>query len=229
MDLLQRKIHTSFIGEFYKSSLKKILNNAMLERNNYKFYLLAGFCYKKLNNFEKAVIYFTKAFKKNESSFEAYYECGLCALKMKDTCLAANCFIEAIRINPNHPYAILNLAYAHEMCSEPDMAELIYSRLLETHPQFIDGYIRKAEFLMSFERYDEVILMFKDIMRQSCTDGKVYELLGNCYLKLGKISHAQRALRKAAVLTSNFSTYKSAKKSLKQIALPKNSLKLKLC
>lgn len=229
MDLLRKERFSYNIGEFYKNSLKKFLNSAMLERNNYKFYLLAGFCYKKMNNFEKAVIYFTKAFQRNENSFEAYYECGLCALKMKETCLALNCFINAIKLNPNHPYAILNLAFTHELCDEPDMAELIYNRLNETHPEFLEGYIKKAEFLMFLERFDEAISELTEVISRNLSNGKIYELLGNCYLKIGELSHAQRALRKAAVLTSNPDTYRSAKKSLKQISLSNNTNKLKLC
>ena len=229
MDLLRREIFYQNINEFYKNSLKKVLNGAMLERNNYKFYLLAGFCYKKMNNFEKAVIYFTKAFKRNEMCFEAFFECGLCALKMSDTCLAANCFISAIKINPDHPYAILNLALTHEMCGEPDMAELIYNRLIETNPQFVEGYIRKSELLISFERYDEAIEMLTDLIKNGVSDGRIFEILGNCYLKIGKKSHAQRALRKAAVLTSNIETYRNAKRNLKQLSVSDSALKLKLC
>ena len=227
MDLLRREIFYQNINEFYKNSLKKVLNSAMLERNNYKFYLLAGFCYKKMNNFEKAVIYFTKAFNRHEGCFEAYYECGLCALKMNDTCLAAKCFINAIKINPNHPYAILNLALTHQMCGEPDMAELIYNRLIETNPQFVEGYVKKSELLMSGERYYEVIEVLTELIKNGVSDGRIFEILGNCYLKIGKKSHAQRALRKAAVLTSNLETYRSAKKNLKMLS--SNNAKLKLC
>ena len=229
MDLLRREIFYQNINEFYKNSLKKVLNGAMLERNNYKFYLLAGFCYKKMNNYEKAVIYFTKAFKRNEMCFEAFYECGLCALKMNDTCLAANCFVSAIKINPNHPYAILNLALTHEMCGEPDMAELIYNRLIETNSQFVEGYIKKSELLTSFERYNEVIEMLTELIKNGISDGRIFEILGNCYLKIGQKSHAQRALRKAAVLTSNLETYRKAKKNLKMLSGTQQNKKLKLC
>ena len=229
MDLLKRELFYQNINEFYKNSLKKFLNYAMLERNNYRFYLLAGFCYKKMNNFEKAVIYFTKAFKRNSNCFEAFYECGLCALKMDDTCLAANCFVSAIKINPNHPYAILNLAYTHEMCGEPDMAELIYNRLIETNPQFIEGYIKKSELIISLERYSEVIEMLTDLIKNGVSDGRIFEILGNCYIKTGKKAHALRALRKAATLTENLTVYRNVKKNLKQISLQNKSPILKLC
>jgi len=229
MDSLKYSAKPLSVGEFYKNNLKNILNYAMRERDNYRLYLLAGFCYKKMGNYEKAIIYFTKAFKQNPECFEAYYECGLCASKLKDTCLSVNSFIKAIKLNPNHPYAILNLGLAHEMCEEPDMAELIYSRLIDTNPEFVEGFIKKSELLMSSERYDEVIDILTHLVAKDISDGRIFELLGNCYKKTGKITHAQRALRKAATLTANINVYKSAKKSLKMLSALNTSKNLKLC
>lgn len=229
MDLLKQAENTLSAEEFYKNNLKNVLNGAMRERNNYRLYLLAGFCYKKTGNYEKAIIYFTKAFKQNPKCFEAYYECGLCAAKLKETCLSVNSFIQAIKLNPNHPYAILNLGLAHEMCEEPDMAELIYSRLNDTNPEFVEGFVKKAELLMSSERYDEVIEILTQLLSRNISDGRIFELLGMCYKKTGKISHAQRALRKAATLTANVNVYKSAKRSLKMLSALKQTRNLKLC
>ncbi|MBO7671866.1 tetratricopeptide repeat protein [bacterium] len=229
MDLLKQAQKPQSVSEFYKNNLKNILNYAMRERNNYRLYLLAGFCYKKTGNYEKAIIYFTKAFKQNPECFEAFYECGLCAAKLKDTCLSVNSFIKAIKLNPNHPYAILNLGLAHEMCDEPDMAELIYSRLNDTNPDFIEGFIKKSELLMSSERYDDVIELLTGLLSEDISDGRIFELLGTCYRKTGKITHARRALRKAATLTANVNVYKSAKRSLKMLSALNQTKNLKLC
>lgn len=201
-DLLiaQEEISTKF-GLIYKNAIKTLLNQALKDRNNDKIYTLLGFCYKKRNKLNKAISYFEKAVLINQESFSAFYQMGLCALKLNKTCIAVNSFIKAIQSNPTNPYAVLNLGVSHEYCEEPDMAFMIYERLIETSPNFIKAYEKKADLFIKMSYYNDAIPLLNKMIKLNPNNAKAYDNLGNCYKKLGKPSYAYRCFRK--ILTTN--------------------------
>ncbi len=188
-------------GLIYKSVIKQLLNKLITERNNDKIYTLLGFCYKKMNKFNKAISYFEKAVTLNQESFSAFYEMGLCGLKQQKTCVAVNSFIKAIQTNPTHPHAVLNLGIAHESCEEPDMAFMVYQRLIETSPNYIKAYEKKAELFINMSLYSDAIPLLNEMVKRNPNHAIAYQKLGNCYKKLGKPTYAYRCFRK--ILTTD--------------------------
>lgn len=185
----------------YKSVIKQLLNKLLTERNNDRIYTILGFCYKKTNKLNKAISCFEKAVLLNLDSFSAFYEMGLCGLKLNKTCIAANSFIKAIQCNPTNPHAVLNLGISHEICEEPDMAFLIYERLIETTPNYLKAYEKKAELLMKLSQYNDAIPLLNQMVKRNPNNALALHNLANCYKKLGKLSYANRCYRK--ILTTN--------------------------
>lgn len=201
----------------YKNAIKKLLNRALNDRNNDKIYTLLGFCYKKTNKINKAISYFEKAALLNTGSFSAFYQMGLCGLKINKTCVAVNSFIKAIQSNPTNPYAVLNLGISHEYCEEPDMAFMIYERLIETTPDFLPAYEKKAELFIKLSHYSDAIPLLNQMVKINPNNAKAYESLGNCYKKLGKKSYASRCYRKVLTTNATADAYGNAIRELKQI------------
>lgn len=204
-DLLVK--NTESLNDFkiiYKRVIRLLLNRVLAERNNDKIFTLLGYCYKKLGQIEKAVSYFEKAVLINPNSYSAFFEMGLCGLKLKKTCVAVNSFIKAIQANPHKPFAVLYLGISHELCEEPDMAFMIYQRLIETTPKFTQAYSRKANLLMQMDLYKEAIPLLNKIISINPENSNAYQRLGKCYQKLGQPTSAYRCYRK--ILTKNFNT-----------------------
>ncbi len=201
--LIEQKENQTALNAIYKKVIKQLLNRLVTERNNDRIYTLLGFCYKKTNKINKAISYFEKAIMVNQMAFSAFYQMGLCGLKINKTCIAVNSFIKAIQSNPTNPYAVLNLGIAHEYCEEPDMALMIYERLIETTPDFLPAYEKKAELFIKLSHYSDAIPLLNQMVKRNPTHVHAYEKLGQCYKKLGKTTYASRCFRK--ILTTNAS------------------------
>jgi len=223
---------TSKINLIYKSAIKILLNKLITERNE-KIYTLLGFCYKKTNKYNKAISYFERAIILNQNYFSAYYQMGLCALKLNKNCIAVNSFIKSIQTRPTHAHSVLNLGISHEICEEPDMALMIYQRLIETTPSYIKAYDRKASLLMNLSSFHEAIPLLNEMIKKNPTNLLAYEKLANCYKKIGKQTYANRCYRKIINTTSNNTVYDNAVRELKLINQQKARLEtrqnLKLC
>ncbi len=217
-DLLiaREEISTNF-SCIYKNAIKVLLNRVLKERNNDRIYTLLGFCYKKTNKINKAISYFEKAALLNPESFSAFYQMGLCGLKIGKTCVAVNSFIKAIQSNPTNPHAVLNLGISHEYCEEPDLAFLIYERLIETTPKFMKAYEKKAELFIKLSHYSDAIPLLNQMVKNNPNDSKAYERLGNCYKKLGKQTCAYRCYRKILSTNPEPEIYANAITALKEI------------
>lgn len=215
--LIAQEENTADFSVIYKHAIKELLQRALKDRNNDKIYTLLGFCYKKTNKINKAISYFEKAALLNSSSFSAFYQMGLCGLKINKTCVAVNSFIKAIQSNPTNPYAVLYLGISHEYCEEPDMAFMIYERLIETTPKFLPAYEKKAELFIKLSHYSDAIPLLNKMVKLNPNNAKAYESLGNCYKKLGKKAYASRCFRKVLTANATEDTYGNAIRELKQI------------
>lgn len=215
--LIAREERLTNFSCIYKNAIKELLNKALKDRNNDRIYTLIGFCYKKTNKINKAISYFEKAVLINPESFSAFYQMGLCGLKINKTCIAVNSFIKAIQSNPTNPYAVLNLGISHEYCDEPDMAFMIYERLIETTPSFMKAYEKKAELFIKMSLFSDAISILTQMIKYNPNDAKAYQNLGNCYKKLGKQSYAYRCYRKILTTNPQPEIYEKAVSALKEI------------
>ena len=117
-------------------------------------------------------------------------------MKEETPCCAIKCFIKAVQIEPDNPDAIYQLGIAHEQCEEEDMALMIYQKLIENSPNYINAYVRKSSLLMKMELYRPALALYKEILKINPNYTQVYSDIGLCLDKLGKHSDAKRYYRK---------------------------------
>ena len=140
---LLKKAQTLHKKGAYTEAIKKYLNLILIKRNDAKLYYCLGSCYMKSGKTKKAIEYFEESAKLDCENFQTFYDLGLCHLKEETPCKAIKCFIQAIKIEPDNPDAILQLGIAHEMCDEEDMALMIYQKLIDNSPTYINAYLNK--------------------------------------------------------------------------------------
>ena len=181
--------------EAYQQAVSKYLNAIMLDRKNAKIYFGLGVCYKHLENYKKATYYLEKS-AEIEKDYDTFFELGVCNLLNGYPCKAIKCFVEAVKLKPENPDAILQLGISHELCEEYDMALMIYQKLIENSPKYIKAYDHKSSLLMKMERYKEASGVLSKIMKLDSTYSKAYAGIGICFDKLGRKADAQRYYRK---------------------------------
>jgi superkiller protein 3 len=193
---LQTKADTLRAQDSFKEAVGSYLNSILIDRNNADTYFGLGVCYKNLGKTKKAIEYLEKAILLDNNRFDSFFELGLCHLKEETPCKAIKCFIQAIQIEPDNPEAIYQLGLAHEQCDEEDMALMIYQKLIENSPMYLNAYLRKSELLMKMEMYKQALSLNFEIMKINPNYTKVYSSIGLCLDKLGKTSEAKRYYRK---------------------------------
>ena len=120
-----------------KKAIKCYLNSVLIKRLNPKAYKGLGIAYRNDKKYDKAIFALEKAKEMSPFDAEIYSELGICYLAQGNICKAVKHFIKAIKIKPDNFDTQIQLAMAHEIMEEPEMALMIYQRIIEKNPVFI--------------------------------------------------------------------------------------------
>ena len=88
------------------------------------------------------------------------------------------------------------MGLAHERCDEPDMAMMIYQKLIENSPNYISAYLRKSYLLSKMGLYSQALSLYLNALKINPKYTKVYSEIGLCFDKLGNSRDAKRYYRK---------------------------------
>lgn len=223
LQALQNKADLLRAQDSFKEAAGTYLNSIMLDRSNADTYLGLGICYKNLEKNKKAIEYLEKAALLDPNKFDTFYELGICQLKEGASCCAIKCFIQAIQIEPDNPDAIYQLGLAHEQCDEADMALMIYQKLIENSPSYINAYLRKSYLLMKMELYKQALGLYLNALKINKNYTRIYFDIGVCLDKLGKISDAKRYYRKFLTLEPESENANIALKRIEKLRKVKKS------
>lgn len=189
----------------HKESLPHYLQAIMKDRTNRDAHCGLALSYKAMGNYEKALVYFTKA---NELliAVDTTMEIGMCNYALENFEAAAKYFQAAIKIDPNDFEAKSWLAMVHEELHEYEMAFFIYNHLIEKDPTNLNAYINKGTLEMSMEKYQEATKTFSQIIKINPDFYKAYFGIGLCFDKLGMYREAKRYYSKFLTLKPNSDT-----------------------
>ena len=114
----------------------------------------------------------------------------------ENPCAASIEFREAIMLDKTKIEAQLQLAKAHEVLGENDMAELMYNRIIELNPTNASAYSNKANMYMNENLYFEAGAIYNQLIKISPNFAQAYFGMGVCFEKLGKITDSIRYFKK---------------------------------
>ena len=112
----------------HKEAIDKYLHSILINKNNPASYLGLAIAYKSVKNYDKAVINLKKAENLMPSDFTIQKELALCSIINGDFENGMKYLINSIKIQPDNIDMQMQLALAHEMIEEEDMALLIYHK-----------------------------------------------------------------------------------------------------
>lgn len=180
----------------FKESVSKYLRSILLNRQNLEAYYGLALSYKHLKDFPKAISTLNKALLIANENPDIYYELGICLLLNGRACEAMQNLRKAIQLDKDNLNAQVQLAIAHELCEEEDMALMIYDKINEEAPKFFQAHQHKAALLMSLEKYKEACMVFSRLLKLNPNYEKALLGIGICFDKLKRFTDAIRYYRK---------------------------------
>ena len=180
----------------FKESVSKYLRSILLNRENIEAYYGLALSYKHLKDFSKSVNTLKKALLIESENKDICYELGICLLLNGNVCEAMQYLRKAIQLDKDNLNAQVQLAIAHELCDEEDMALLIYDKINEEAPKFFQAHQHKAALLMSLEKYKEACITFSKLLKLNPKYEKAILGIGICFDKLKRFTDAIRYYRK---------------------------------
>ena len=101
---------------------------------------------------------------------------------------------EALRLEPDHPWTMLTLVCALRTLDDSAGALAVLTRLIQSHPRFVDGYVQRAEIYAEIGAYEP---MFADLAQALTIAPRSTMLLmrhARVCSALGKLDEAYRDL-----------------------------------
>lgn len=187
----------------YKESVACYLRSIMLDRKNASAYLGLAQSYKYLNDYDKAIKNLQTSAELNPDDYKVFYEMGICYLLKSMPEEAIKCFQKSVMIDRSQLDVQLQLALAHELVDEQDMAMMIYDKLIEENPEYIKAYSHKAALLVCEGKFIEASKLFFDILKRNPDYHRAYFGIAVCFDNLKKVSEAKRYYSKFLKIKPN--------------------------
>lgn len=191
------------LNSMFQESVKHYLAALMIERNNIQIYIGLAQAYVHLDKLDKAIEILEKAKSIDPSDANIPYEIGCCFMRMGLPCVAIVNLKEAILLDKENINAQLQLAVAHELMEEYDMALMVYQRIIDVHPSFLNAYQHKAALLVELNKYQEAASIFAELIKINPQYYKAYLGIGICFDKMDKITSAVRYYKKFLSMKPN--------------------------
>ena len=211
------KAETLRKSELFNESVRFYLSSLLIENDNFNCYMGLAMAYKHIHEYEKAIKTLNRAKKINKKSYELYYELGVLYLLCENAQAAMREFKSAILLDKKRPEAQIQLAKAHEVLGDEQMAEMIYRRIIDFFPANTSAYHNLANIYMNRNNYFEAGYIYKQLLKINPNFPQAYFALGVCFEKLGKISDSIRYFRKFANLKPNSINSGEVKRHLERL------------
>ena len=180
----------------YRESVKAYLDSIMMDRGQVEAYWGLAMSYKYLQEYSKSINVLKKLTEIDDSNDKYYFELGVCELSSGHPQDAIPYLIKAIVINKENLEAQIQLAIAHELVDEADLALMIYDKLIETNPEFLKAYYNKGAMLMGMGNFLEASKTFFKLIKRNPDYYKAYLGIAMSFDKLAKFPDAIRYYKK---------------------------------
>ena len=167
--------------EIFKKSIS--LNEEFVEN-----YFNISLCLINLKMKNEAIFYLKKYISYKQDNCDVYNNLGLLHLENNQLDEATLCFNKCISINLDYVKAYNNLGAILIKKDLIDNAINIIEIGIKIDPKFIDLNLNLARCFAKKGYYLKAIRILKDLLKNNANDHNILALLGNYYIKVGKIS-----------------------------------------
>ena len=212
--------------------LKILINKKNKNLKNAKIYYYLGQSYFKLNNDDKAIMYYKKAIKQNPKYIKSYNSLGLLYNKNHNYKNAYIAFSKLVKINSRNPVYYNNLGFIEEEREKNHKAIEFFNKAVSLNPFYTMAYLnlgsifrklgedrraakeynksgltyfRTGNYLQAINSFKLSIKLYRNYIYP-------YKNIANTYVKLGNIDNAVNYYTLSGNLYNNMQKYNAAVK-----------------
>jgi Tfp pilus assembly protein PilF len=165
---------------------------------------IVGLNYVLLNDYPDAIKWLEKAVEAERKNKEAWYFLGRAYYTRSRIAEARKAFVTALELDPRDAKAENNLGLILESEAQPEAAMDAYRKAIAWQEQSLrpseQPYLNLGSLLMEQSRVGEAIPLLQKAVEFAPGNALCRRKLGTAYLRLGKLTDAQRDLERAVQL-----------------------------
>jgi tetratricopeptide (TPR) repeat protein len=157
----------------------------------------SGMRYLLLEDYERALLFFTEVVKKNPNYAKAYFQIGYCQAKLGRYPEAIEAYRHSIRLKPDEADAYNNLCTTYGAADRVEEALTACQEALRLQPDLAETHNNLAWIYYRLGKYPEAIVSGKEALRLKPDYGLAHFNLGNGYSALGRYQEAVDSYKQA--------------------------------
>lgn len=186
--------HLSLALEHYQKALEQ------RDGKYPKVLLNIGLVYNQLENYNKAVEYYTRAINLDPKYHQAWYNLGMVLNRQNLPAKAEQALLTAIQHYPNYEQAWFNLGVIYAKENRDKESINAYLKALEIEPNYIKAKLNLAVRYANANDYAKAIELYEQVIKQDDSYASAWTNLGIAHYKTGRYDLAETELVKALEL-----------------------------
>jgi len=186
-----------------QQGLQLITKAITLHKNFAAYYLNRGLIYKRLQEYESAILDYQKAIKLEPKSWQAYSNLGDTYLAQEQHDQAIDTYKKVIQLNPAHKNSYHNIANAYLWKELYREAIEYYQQTLTMDNQCVESLNGMGVALHALEKHDEAIACYKQVLQINPNCAQAYANWGLLLTDLNRPQEAEEKHKKAIELEPN--------------------------
>lgn len=114
--------------------------------------------------FKEAIFYFDKVLDAGQEDADVWHKKGLAHEGFGEASIASDCFLNALRIDPNHQNSLKHMGLCLTELGNPNDAIKCFEDILEKNPKNIEALFQKGSLLLKLHRSKEAESCFRCVL-----------------------------------------------------------------
>ena len=175
-----------------------------LDNDEYLFDFIIGTAYIKLREFEKSIIPFENALKKEPNNIGIYNSLGTACLAIKNSDKALECYKKALEIDNTKPMAFFNIGSIYQVQNNHIEACEYFEKAIELDEEDESFKIAYGMSLLKSEQFEKAADIYKKLLVQHPEKDNYKYNLVTCYEAMGDYQTAIKLLEGIVFVNPKF-------------------------
>ena len=176
------------IMEDYEQALD-ILNYISKNNNEHIIFYNLGYCYYKIDKFEKSINSYTQAILLDPEDYKTFYQLGMSYKSNKLFKQSLDAFKKSVKLNPNWGLGHYELGLIYQMTLNDDLA-IHHFELANKNENFDDLNYSLGMLYFKNEQFYKSMKQLKEYLVHNMDDIETMKIIGDIFLKLGRFPEA---------------------------------------